>query len=83
MTTNVSVQDKEEITINIINNIDISIIALELNTYVDVSVLLKHDNKFISSQVLRIAGEEYKAWGNNDEYLVLIVCQRLGLVPIK
>jgi hypothetical protein len=82
MTTNVDVQNKEQITINIINNIDISIFALELNEWVDVSVLFKHDEKFISSQVVRIAGEEYKAWGNNDDYLIAVVCQKLGLVPI-
>lgn len=78
-TTHVLVKDKEEITVMIINNVDIQIINLDLMKYVDVMVIFKHDNTFLKSQTVRIEGEEYYAWGNNDEYLINIVLQKCGL----
>ena len=77
--TEVLVQDKEEVTVMIINNVSIQITNLDLTKYVDVMVIFKHDTKFLKSQTLRIEGEEYDAWGNNDEYLINLVLQKLGL----
>lgn len=77
--THVLVQDKEEVTVMIINNVDIQITNLDLMRYVDVMVMFKNDNKFLKSQTLRIEGEEYYAWGNNDEYLINLVLQKCGL----
>jgi hypothetical protein len=77
--TNVPIQDKEEVTVMIINNVDLQIINLDLTKYVDVMVIFKHDLKFLKSQTVRIEGAEYDAWGNNDEYLINLVLQKLGL----
>lgn len=77
--TNVPIQDKEEVTVMIINNVDLQIINLDLTKYVDVMVMFKHDQKFLKSQTVRIEGAEYDAWGNNDEYLINLVLQKLGL----
>lgn len=77
--TEVIVQDKEEVTVMIINSVSIQITNLDLTKYVDVMVIFKNDNKFLKSQTFRIEGEEYDAWGNNDEYLINLVLQKCGL----
>jgi hypothetical protein len=77
--TKVNVNDKEEIKVFIINNVEIRIINLSLGNYVDVNAVLKQDNNFISSQNFRIQGEEYTNWGNDDTYLENLILQKLGL----
>ncbi len=78
-TTNIKVQDKEQVKIFVINNIEIRIINLSLNKFVDVNVTLKQDDAFVSSVYFRIEGEEYASWGNNDDYLENLVLNKLGL----
>ncbi len=78
-TTNINVQDKEQVKIFVINNIEMRVVNLSLNKFVDVNVTLKQDNSFVSSVYLRIEGEEYAAWGNNDDYLENLVLTKLGL----
>jgi hypothetical protein len=78
-TTKINVNDKEEIKVFIINNVELRIINLSLGNYVDISAVLKQDNNFVSATNFRIEGEEYNNWGNNDEYLENLVLQKLGL----
>jgi hypothetical protein len=78
-TTKINVNDKEEIKVFVINNVELRIINLSLGNYVDVSAVLKQDNNFVSATNFRIEGQEYDNWGNNDEYLENLVLQKLGL----
>jgi hypothetical protein len=78
-TTKIDVNNKEEIKVFVINNVELRIINLSLGRYVDVSVVLKQGNEFVSAQNFRIEGQEYDDWGNNDEYLENLVLQKLGL----
>lgn len=75
----IDVNDKEEIKVYIVNNVEIRVINLSLGSYVDINAVLKQDNSFISSQNFRIEGEEYNNWGSNDAYLEDLVLQKLGL----
>ena len=77
--TKVNVNDKEEIRVFIINNVEMRIINLALGNYVDVNAVLKQDNNFVSSQNFRIQGEEYENWGSDDKYLENLILQKLGL----
>lgn len=77
--TQIQVNDKEEIKVFIINNVEIRVINLSLGKYVDVNAILKQDSNFVSSQNFRIQGEEYDNWGNDDEYLENLILQKLGL----
>lgn len=77
--TQIQVNDKEEIKVFIINNVEMRVINLSLGKYVDVNAILKQDSNFVSSQNFRIQGEEYDNWGNNDEYLENLILQKLGL----
>ncbi len=77
--TQIQVNDKEEIKVFIINNVEMRVINLSLGKYVDVNAILKQDSNFVSSQNFRIQGEEYDNWGNDDEYLENLILQKLGL----
>lgn len=77
--TKVNVNDKEEIKVFVINNVEMRIINLALGNYVDVNAVLKQDNNFVSSQNFRIQGEEYTNWGSDDTYLENLILQKLGL----
>lgn len=78
-TTKIEVQDKEEVKVFTINNIEIRILNLSLNKFVDLNVTLKQNNDFVNSVYMRIEGEEYTAWGNDDDYLENLVLNKLGL----
>jgi hypothetical protein len=78
-TTKINVNNKEEIKVFVINNVELRIINLSLGRYVDVSVVLKQGNEFISAQNFRIEGQEYDDWGNSDDYLENLILQKLGL----
>jgi hypothetical protein len=75
----IQVDDKEDIKISIINNVDIRITGLDLGNSVSVNVIMKNDETFIKSADLTIAGEEYAAWGNDDSYLTSLILYKLGL----
>jgi len=75
----IDVNDKERITIDVINRVEIRVINLQLGQYVDVSVTLKNDDRFLTNQSLHIEGEEYANWGNSDDYLENLILEKLGL----
>lgn len=77
--TQIQVDNKEEIKVFIINNVEMRVINLSLGKYVDVNAILKQDSNFVSSQNFRIQGEEYDNWGNDDTYLENLILQKLGL----
>lgn len=78
-TTVISVNDKEQVTVQIINNVEIRVINLSLGNFVDVAATVKNDNNYIANHTFHITGEEYEAWGNNDNYLENLVLQKLDL----
>jgi hypothetical protein len=75
----IQTNDKEDIKISIINNIDIRITGLDLGKSVNVNVIMKHDEQFIKSADLTIEGEEYNQWGDDDSYLENLILQKLDL----
>jgi len=77
--TNIVVDDKEEIKVFIINNIDMRVTGLNLGSSVSVNVILKNNDSFINSVNYDISGQEYEDWGNNDTYIENLVLQKLGL----
>ena len=77
--TNIVVDDKEEIKVFIINNIDMRVTGLNLGSSVSVNVILKNNDSFINSVNYDISGQEYEDWGNDDTYIENLVLQKLGL----
>jgi hypothetical protein len=77
--TNIVVDDKEEIKVFIINNIDMRVTGLNLGSSVSVNVILKNNDTFINSVNFDISGQEYEDWGSDDTYLENLILQKLGL----
>jgi len=77
--TNIVVDDKEEIKVFIINNIDMRVTGLNLGSSVSVNVILKNNDNFINSVNFDISGQEYEDWGSDDTYLENLILQKLGL----
>jgi hypothetical protein len=78
-TKKIIVNKKEFIQKFIINNINISIIDLDLGNSVNVACLLKENDTLVETKILIISGEEYKNWGNSDNYIENLVLNKLGL----
>jgi fibrillarin-like rRNA methylase len=66
----------------IINHIVIQVVQLELYKYVNLRVLLLYtkDNNttYIDERTIKIEGDEYNAWADDDSYLETLVLQKLG-----
>ncbi len=78
--TTIDVVDKEYVTVDIVNKVEIRIINLQLGKFVDVSAVLKQNDRYVKNYTFHIEGEEYNSWGNDDEYLKNLILQKLGLV---
>ncbi len=78
--TTIDVVDKEYVTVDIVNKVEIRIINLQLGKFVDVSAVVKQFDKYVKNFMFHIEGEEYDNWGNDDEYLENLILQKLGLV---
>lgn len=59
----------------------INVVSIELNVSVSVSVSCYDANNCLSlTDFFVISGDEYNAWGNDDEYLKQLIASKLGLV---
>jgi hypothetical protein len=68
--------------ISVINRIGKFTVLLQnfkINTSVELVVsLFDIKNVFISTVILSLDGDDYTAWGTDDDYLVSFVCTKLG-----
>ena len=55
---------------------------LRLNESVSVAVQLYYGQRQVYYTSFMIEGEEYSAWGNDDNYLKNLVASKLGLTPL-
>jgi len=55
---------------------------LRLNESVSVGVQLYYGQQQVYFTSFMIEGEEYSAWGNDDNYLKNLVASKLGLTPL-
>lgn len=69
---------------NTIVGMQINFLSLILDVNVSVNVLLYNsDNVVIQNQVITIEGDEYENWGNDDDYLINLIANKLNLVIIQ
>ena len=63
--------------------IDVNV-ALGEKAYIRVTLFEQH-NEFnpLETKMIVLEGEEYKAWGNDDQYIKDIVYKELGLLPLE
>jgi hypothetical protein len=80
---NINIEPKDVAVLNKISNITLEINELVVNKSVDIIVnLYDVDSKYISAVKYTISGDEYSSWGNDDEYLVNLICGKLGFVQL-
>jgi hypothetical protein len=68
----------------IVKRIRIKLIELEFNNSAKFLVSFYssdelYDNNIIKTQVVIIEGEEYLGWSNDDDYIINLICQKLGI----
>lgn len=77
----INVEQKEIVVTNIINNIIIRIINMKIKSYVNLSVMTMENNKLLSNHTFHLEGDDYNNWGNDDNYLIQYVLDKLHLTP--
>ena len=79
----IKVQDSTYTKTMIINNITIRTNRLSLFNSISLGVTLFSDNILVENKIIDITGEDYANWGNDDQYIVNFVLNKLGLTPAQ
>ena len=64
----------------IVSKINIEIMEMVLNSHVTVVVqFLNATGNLLDNKIVKIEGDEYNAWGDDDNYITNLVLTKLGL----
>jgi hypothetical protein len=67
------------VTTNIVTSFKVQVIGLHLFTCVDLTVyLFDSNNNVVKCECLKISGNDYNSWTNNDEYIINYVANYYG-----
>lgn len=78
--TEIQISNKEFTEIKTAKYIDIKILNIVLFSHVIVSVIFKDLNKnIIKVENIKIEGEDYLNWGNNDNFIIEYVTNLLNI----
>jgi len=76
----INIETKEVTYVKYITRIDIRNAQVMLNESASFEVwMFSPENEIIGVESVTIQGDEYSAWGNDDEYIYSIVLQKLGM----
>ena len=75
----VNINDYNFVQTSVVNNIKIKIMNIDLFKSITICVSLLTNNKNVDNKILKISGEEYTNWGNDDNYIIDLVLTKLGL----
>lgn len=75
----VNIEDYNFVQSSVVNNIKIKIMNVDLFKSITICVSLLNNNKNVDNKILKITGEEYTNWGNDDNYIINLVLTKLGL----
>ena len=76
----VKINDYQQVTTRTYNYIDIQVRNVVLRTSVEIQVFFYENNNILGDiKTLILTGSDYTNWGNDDTYIVNMVCQKLGL----
>lgn len=68
----------------VVTKLDIQILDLKLNESVLVLVSLYDEHEVrVSQKQIVISGDEYNAWGSDDQYLLTLIASKFGLTIIN
>ena len=63
----------------VVTKIEIEVIELVLNSHVTVVArLLNSNGNLIDNRIFKIVGDEYNAWGDDDNYITNLILTKLG-----
>ena len=80
--TYVDITTKEFVTVETSNKIAIYVLNIELFNKATIHVhFLNADDRNIHLEVLEMTGDDYSAWGTDDQYVVTWTLNKLGLSP--
>lgn len=78
----VQIVPKEQITTRVAMSIQVSVEQVSLHEFAQLQVRVFDVNgHVINVHSLRIDGEEYENWSTDDDYIVNVVCSKLGYQP--
>lgn len=70
-------------TPTVVTNVTVSVISLDLGKSVTMGVTyLDNTNRAVDRKHVIIEGEDYDVWGLDDQYIVNLALQRLGLARV-
>jgi len=70
-------------TPTVVTNVTVSVISLDLGKSVTMGVTyLDNNNRAVDRKHVMIEGEEYDVWGLDDQYIVNLALQKLGLARV-
>jgi len=75
------IQPYDQVTVKVIYGFDVEVNGVVLNTSARLSVrLYDKNNTIVNVQTMELIGEDYTNWGNDDNYVINYVVQKLGFV---
>jgi hypothetical protein len=78
-----NIEPKNIVTTKVVTNIDISVQELILHQGCRIRVYLRGaDGSIIDIQHVEMFGDDYKAWGNDDNYCLNYIASKLGISPV-
>jgi hypothetical protein len=75
----VNINDYNFVQTSVVNNIKIKIMNIDLFKSLTICVTLLNNNKNVDNKILKISGDEYNKWSNDDNYIIDLVLTKLGL----
>ena len=78
----VRVEDSPVIKTFTMNTVVINIMRLDLFKSLTMTASTCQDTKIIDNTMIVMEGADYDAWGNNDQYVIDFVLNKLGLKEI-
>lgn len=78
---NIDIEDHELIQKTMVNNVNIAIVSLNFNQSATFRVKFNINSLTNGAPIfITIEGEEYLGWNNNDDYIIDLILQKLGLI---
>jgi hypothetical protein len=78
----VPIKNSPYIKTNIINNIKINVNIMILFQSVSLIVNLFHNKQLIDNAYLELTGDDYTNWGNDDQYIIDYVLNKLNFTQL-
>ena len=75
----VNVNDSPYVKTNTINNVVIRIVNIELFKSINVCASLYDNKSLVDNKMFKIEGDEYNNWSNDDNYIVNLILNKLGM----